>query len=238
MPLFGKSKNTDPPDKTPQQHQDVDMNDDSSQKSNSKRNRTKSASSDISFATATSIATQNSFSDLEDGVDGPNVVIYKGSSNAKRAKKENPSKDSKNVIPGGNKREHLPPPITVKKLNIESLNSSLKDMSVPKESITIKLTHYGIKLFADSNQNFQILKDTLTDKDIEFFTHQLKEERLSKFVLYGLPNYSVNDVKDELIAKSLKPVEVKTLNIKTSRYDSHTNYIVYFKKSDRIKPVR
>lgn len=237
MSLFGGSSSEPPPDpgKAPPAPTAMDVQETSSHgsKRSVKRFRTKSASSDISFAS--SISTQNSFSGLEDNVEGPKESSDERHRNAKKAKRETQNNNKENPVLSGIKKEQLPPPITIRNMKIDSLNACLADANVSKEIFNIKFTHYGIKLFADSNQNFQVLKDALVARKIEFFTHQLKEERLSKFVLYGLPNFDVNDVKKELNVVNFFPVEVKTLNIKTSRYDSHTNYIVYFKKSDQIK---
>lgn len=240
--FLGSLKTSEPPDpgKVQANCQDIDM-DEGTNTTNSprmdavgKKVRTQSASTDISLA---SVPTNNSFSGLEDDVDDPQVSADGGTRKRKRRKVDNQYKNH-TVIPNNvnnEKREPLPPPITVKNVNIEKLNDSLADIKISMDSITMKLTQFGIKLYVDSCLNFQSLKEYLIERKIEFFTHQLKQERLAKFVLYGLPLYDVADVKEELKSKNLLPVEVKTLNIKSSRYDSHTNYIVYFKKSDQIK---
>lgn len=235
-------KTSEPPDpgKVQASYQDIDM-DEVTNTTNSpntatvgKKVRTQSASTDVSLA---SVPMYNSYSELEDDVDGPQASTDGGTRKRKRRKVESQNKNHQ-VNPNNvndAKREPLPPPITVKNVNIEKLNDSLADIKISMDSLTMKLTQFGIKLYVDNCSNFQSLKDYLIERKIEFFTHQLKQERLSKFVLYGLPRYDVADIKEELKSKKLLPVEVKTLSIKASRYDSHTNYIVYFKKSDQIK---
>lgn len=115
------------------------------------------------------------------------------------------------------------------------MSSCLSQTSLFKPNINLKITQYGIKIFASNISTFTTLKETLIEKNLEFFTHQLKEEQTAKFVLYGLPLIDVAAIKNELNSKGVFPTEVKALKIHKIRHDSHCNYLVYFKKSQKVK---
>ncbi len=92
--------------------------------------------------------------------------------------------------------------------------------------MSLKLTQHGIKIYVTTTIEFKNLKEFLSKAQVEFYTHQLKDEKLSKFVLHGLPKFDLEKIKDELIAAKLNPCDIKMLNIKNSRYDYHANYFV------------
>jgi hypothetical protein len=53
--------------------------------------------------------------------------------------------------------------------------------------------------------------------------------------LYGLPDFNVEFIKENLNHEKLFPVEVKKLKINNTKYDYQCHYLLYFKKSDKIK---
>jgi hypothetical protein len=128
-----------------------------------------------------------------------------------------------------------PPPITVTQLNIVELEEKLQLFSIDKSEIKFRLTKYGTKVFVNTNESFQKLKSFFLANNIQFYSHTLKEDRHTKFVLYGLPELEISDIKNELNALNFHPEDIKKLTIKEQKYDFHCNYILYFKKSQKIK---
>ena len=231
--FLGLSKSSKPPDPVASNSSKQITAEQSSQ--TTKRVRTASASSEFSCP---SIATSNSYSSLEDDVEEPTVTSGRTTKKAKRSipnSQKTIKINNKVIEPSLLKKTPLPPPITVKNKTILQLNEALNGLSMPKEEMTLKLTQYGIKVFTTNSTNFTALKQHLISKKVEFFTHQSREERLSKFVLYGLIEWETQDVLKELNRKNLFPTEVKKLKVKHTRYDLESNFILYFKKTDNIK---
>jgi hypothetical protein len=189
-----------------------------------------------SESTSTSVSTSNSYATLQDGVQEPETPKAK---KRKTPKDQKPAKAStskpKSTPEKAPVKEKRPPPITVKKLNITQLNEKLCGVTIKKENISIKLTQFGIKVYVTNTTEFKLLKSFLQDSKIEFFTHQLKEEKMSKFVLYGLPNVEIEKIQNELVLRGFNPCDIKLFKIRRTRYEHHTNYLVYFKKSEGVK---
>lgn len=184
----------------------------------------KSRKQTVSVSSYSSVGTNNAYSELEDGVEEQEIPQYK------KRKSNQHQNHSKNVI----EKSKLPPPITVKSLSLTKLYQDLRGITLLKDDINIKLTQYGTKIYVKTTNQFQVLQKYLLGKNVKFFTHQLNEDKLTKFVLYGLPDYDVKHIKSELIKHEIDPFEIKKLNIKKSRYDSQTNYLCYFKKSSNV----
>jgi hypothetical protein len=127
-----------------------------------------------------------------------------------------------------------PPPITVTKINIVELEDKLKLFPVECE-LNFRLTKYGTKVFINSIEAFEKIKQFFIQNSVEFYTHSLKDDRYTKIVLYGLPDMEIEDVKTELNSKNFFPEDIKKLTIKQQKYDFQCNYILYFKKAQKIK---
>jgi hypothetical protein len=127
-----------------------------------------------------------------------------------------------------------PPPITVTKINIVELEEKLKLFPVECE-LNFRLTKYGTKVFINSIEAFEKIKQFFINNNVEFYTHSLKEERYTKIVLYGLPELEIEDIKTEINSKNFFPDDIKKLTIKQQKYDYQCNYILYFKKAQKIK---
>lgn len=89
----------------------------------------------------------------------------------------------------------------------------------------------GIRIQCQSaDQHIKIIED-LKSKDFNFFTYDLPEKRMLKFVLSG-PKFDVEEIKTELQNSGLTTVqEVKQMTIKTTRFDDHYIYLVKFSRN-------
>lgn len=108
----------------------------------------------------------NIYSTLEDNVDGTEPETSRKTKRAKRSI----AKPQKSEL----SKEPSLPPITVKNIDVMKLNTALDDSQMQAGDIYIRITQYGIKMFANNKSNFSKLKEHLLAKKFEFYTHQLK----------------------------------------------------------------
>jgi hypothetical protein len=99
----------------------------------------------------------------------------------------------------------------------------------------LKMTREGIRVFLSSKQDFDLTISELKKNKINYYTHQLREDQLTKFVIYGLPKVSTDDIKKGLTTAGCAPVSAKEMKIKQPRGEHHAVYLAYFKKSEKIK---
>ncbi len=95
----------------------------------------------------------------------------------------------------------------------------------------MQLTSHGIKIHTFSDLEFKSFQKHCTDNAIEFYTHATRDDKLTKIVLYGLPDSNEDFIKKNLNHEKLYPVEVKKLKINNTKYDYQCHYLLYFKKS-------
>ncbi|KAG5666355.1 hypothetical protein PVAND_014389 [Polypedilum vanderplanki] len=126
-----------------------------------------------------------------------------------------------------------PPPINIIGASLSQINTIFNKLKLT--GYEVKLTAQCTKVFNKTNDSFKIMKNALSEEKIQFFTHRLRDEQLTKVVLHELPKAEENDVKTAIENIGLQPVQIKKMTIKQIRYESHAVYLVYFKKLDKIK---
>lgn len=105
-----------------------------------------------------------------------------------------------------------------------------------KESdFTVQITGQGIKVFSSTTELFNKVKNRLRELDIEFFTHQLREEQTTKIVLHGLYEMSEPELLKHLKDLNINPKKLGKLKIRNKRFSDHCVYILSFLKKDKIK---
>jgi hypothetical protein len=157
---------------------------------------------------------QNQFEVLSDDDDGQHIITKQQQSTASTAQQK-------------------PPPINVLGTSISQLDQFLKQNNVA--NYEMKLTTEGIRLFTKTIDSFKHVKDQLKTKEIHFYTHQLREERMTKFVLHGLHNMAEAEVLAEINKSGVNPSLIKKMKIKRARYDGHAVYLVYFMKTKNVR---
>jgi hypothetical protein len=178
------------------------------------RKRNQSQSSTVS-----SISTTNSYQTLRDNVEEPEAQPVAASKRRRKKKaSQETEEDVDQEMEGDNgdegefvKKDPKPPPTTVKNINITDLNEIMAGFKIPSNNISLRLTQYGIKLFVTTTEEFKTLKSFLQEKALGCYTHQLKEDKKSKFVLYGIPNFDEAVIKSELANYDLNPSDIKKL---------------------------
>ncbi|KAG5666232.1 hypothetical protein PVAND_017808 [Polypedilum vanderplanki] len=141
------------------------------------------------------------------------------------------------ILTKGNKQNNQisqkPPPINLFGITLQQLDNILKQLD--KINYELKLTTEGIKLFAKTISVYKNIRELLKKANVQYYTHQLREEQMTKMVLHGLPDSYVITIVQALNEVNLYPVMVKNMQIKNSRYDGHAVFLVYFMKKDNVR---
>lgn len=128
------------------------------------------------------------------------------------------------------------PPLTIVNETYSRVKTKIdKALNFQHGLYQIKFNPNGIQVFPTSTEVFQKIKKCLIESNSYFFTHDLREEQMSKFVLHGYITTSENDLMKLLKEVNVTPVKVKTLTIKNKKFIDHAVYLVYFMKSQKIK---
>lgn len=174
----------------------------------------------------------NQFSSLNPDVDlsdDDDRSMYSGiSASSKRSKPSNNKKQKNPLSPS-------PPPLTIIGQDYNAVCRILTNVKTFDNDFAIKLAPSGIKVFPSTTENFKKLKIHLQTIRAKFFTHSLREEQTSKFVLHGLNDMLESELLTLLKEESLEPLKVKKMNIMKKKYSDHCAYIIYFPKMAKIK---
>lgn len=126
-----------------------------------------------------------------------------------------------------------PPPITIPSMTSNAASSFLAGVE-DGHNFQIRLSRQGLKLYAPNVDSYNDAKNKLKAGDHKFYTHLLREEQTSKFVLHGYYKADVGEIVNCLKEVGLNPLKVKNITIRVQRYDDHAVYLVHFLKSDKI----
>lgn len=122
----------------------------------------------------------------------------------------------------------IPPIIT-----IDLSHTHIKNlMTIAKvNAYHIKYMTIGTKILFDNIKDYSNAKATLHNKNIHFYTHDIPNEKTIKFVLSGLHDLPINEVKDGLQAENINFLDVKKMTTRNNTHIKPNNsclYIVYF----------
>lgn len=120
------------------------------------------------------------------------------------------------------------PPIivTCKKQNITSIKLICNNAKYIYETISI-----GIKIKTSDKAEHEACTNTLKIHNIEFYTHELRDKKIFKVVLYGLPKIECAEIENQLNEYGIKPSAITELKTRVSNEHS-TLYIIHFDKSN------
>lgn len=125
-----------------------------------------------------------------------------------------------------------PPPLTIQGLDHHHVIDLLKNF---KNCYTLKLTSSGVQVFPINDIAFKQMKHLFDVQATHYYTHALREEQLSKFVLHGYINVDESVLISQLKELNLEPAKVKKMSIKQKKHYDHSVYLIYFNKSSNIK---
>jgi hypothetical protein len=148
--------------------------------------------------------------------------------NAKRRKTK--TKNGNQVQP---QKSTKPPPLVVLHTNTKELQAELAALGI--KDFEMRMAGDSTRIFCKNNEDYEKVKKNFIDNTRAFFTHSLKEDQLSKFVLSGLPKMTDDEVKDALTMAGKTPKMVKTMQTRSARSEHHALYLVFFMKKDRTR---
>ena len=134
--------------------------------------------------------------------------------------------DNDEIVVEKSTKVHVPP-ITILKCKIEEIHALCKLMKITDYSI--RKISIGIKLFLNSQADFESMRNSLNNK-YEYFTYATKNEKPYKALLFGLEKKDPKIILKMLIDKGLKCLDVKLVT-KTFSYNAeYVIYVVYFQR--------
>lgn len=141
------------------------------------------------------------------------------------------SGSSTNTITPNRTGDNRPPPIMVLNKRSTEITPVLKLAQI---DFTLKLLSNGTKIFLRSTIDHTAVKDILMKEKWEFFTHRNKDEKYSRFVLYGLDDLPPDDIMKDLNDLKLFPSSIKKMQIKKPKFIGQSNYLVSFPSNRKI----
>jgi len=127
------------------------------------------------------------------------------------------------------KKIHLPP-IILRGQTLPTIVDLLKSLKIT--NYTIKLMSVGTSIYVQDKSEFSKFKEVLISRNWQFYTYSPSDEKLAKFVLYGLQSITVDDLRNELQHHKINPVDIKPMLMKNQRFDSETLFLLSFKKGE------
>lgn len=99
----------------------------------------------------------------------------------------------------------------------------------------LRNTPTGVKIFPNTEEKFHDIIATLKKLAYNnYYSHSGKTERPKKFIIFGLDPIPEQAVMDLLREAKLKPVLVKRMFIKKTRYNDEANFLVHFAHTDDV----
>jgi hypothetical protein len=139
-----------------------------------------------------------------------------------------------NTVSSTKPKNTKPPPLTLLNIDITKIQTELRQLAL-SESYNLKLTGDGTKVFTSNQDDYKKVKNSFITNKRHFFTHQLPEDQLTKFVLSGLHKMPIAEVFEALDKAGKTPKLVKQMNIKNEKHKNHALFIIYFLKSAKTK---
>lgn len=97
-----------------------------------------------------------------------------------------------------------------------------------KDNYTVKYMSIGTKVQVNNITVYKAINDELITLGIRFFTHDLDELKINKFVISGLPCINVCEIEQSLQQQNVKCLNVQQVLVKQARFESECIYIVSF----------
>lgn len=98
------------------------------------------------------------------------------------------------------------------------------------DSYSLKYISMGIKVFCTSLSDFESARNSLKNSKIQHFTHDVPSQKSQKFVLAGLPNFPIDEVKGALREMQIDVCDVKKMKTKFES-ENYALYLLYFNNS-------
>lgn len=151
-------------------------------------------------------------------------------SNQYQVLEDNPKEITTSVQSTKSSKVGRVPPIVVSDVNRSDIAKQMQALSISK--YRLKHTSTGLYVYTETVEDHNKYCTNLKTEKIAFFTHDLPQDKFVRVVLIGLDKMDTNTLSAELNELGVKPVDIKTIVPKKSRYTDHMNYILYYPKHE------
>lgn len=128
------------------------------------------------------------------------------------------------------------PPIVVINMKHDQIKNFMEKSSIT--DYNLKYISLGIKVLCKSIEDFHTTTKNLKQIKIEYFTHDIPSEQTTKFVLSGLPNFPIEQIKEGLTTANIQFLDVKKMHTKREHED-FALFLIYFKnKSMKLQDLK
>lgn len=144
-----------------------------------------------------------------------------------------------------NKTTEHTPPIVVQGIEINKLIEVFNKIKIV--DYKFKLLSVGIKITFSNKIDYTNTKELLIKENIEHYTFSNPQSNPFKVILHGLPEFTVDEITNELIANEISAeniLQIIPLKGKEKVYNIHKNisYLIKFEKSQismqRVKQIK
>ncbi|KAG5677336.1 hypothetical protein PVAND_007104 [Polypedilum vanderplanki] len=158
---------------------------------------------------------ENRFETLSDNDDGSDFQLNDDERNRLNKRRRTTGKSLTSNHLEQQVTNQKPPPLIVLHSNIDKIKEQLLKLNITE--YTLRLTSEGTRIFCSKLGEYKTLKENMISSKIPFFTHRLKDEQVTKFVLKGLHKMDTNEIKDAIQINNSKPATVQALKTKKSK---------------------
>lgn len=124
--------------------------------------------------------------------------------------------------------------ITPPKIFIQSSKPVVLKLLATQSNFMLENVADGTNILPCSIQHHKDLLIFLKEKNAKIFTRPSKDQRMKRFVLYGLNSIDYDQIISELAKYGVQAERVHQITVKRPRYHDHCNYIVYVKPETNI----
>lgn len=89
------------------------------------------------------------------------------------------------------------PPIVVYSKTVVEINAIMANLGIGPEDYTLRMGRERIQIQTKCKQRFITIVDALKSDNARFYNHETSDATPIKIVLYGLPNFGLEEVKEE-----------------------------------------
>lgn len=126
------------------------------------------------------------------------------------------------------KRERVPT-ITIK-WDITRVREEIRLANIKSTDFLLKQIRDGTVVKLPTLKIYELFLKRCIDRQIPHFTHAVDASKPLRIVLLGLPNMSIDNVKEALSEFNVTPEDVKQMRVRNLRFLEHNNFILYFRK--------
>lgn len=124
--------------------------------------------------------------------------------------------------------EDISPKEKVPPIIVDNTHSFTTVFGLIGENYMFKRMSIGTKILSTSVKLYEDAIKVLKERHFSFYTHQIRNAKRFKMVLFGLPRFDTKVLTDEFVkTHNIHPVSVKEINTKRSNEDD-TLYLVEF----------